>query len=79
MRGINVQKIVIEREENEKLYKALDILKEFNDKFADTIDEAGLNYIDEFDNLGCVISHITNDLEDFLDDLGFCENIEIKG
>ena len=79
MRGINVRKIMIEKEENEKIYKALDILHEFRNTFGATIDEVGLTNVDELNDLNDDINYIIERLGEFLDDLGYCDYIEIKG
>ena len=78
MRGLNIQRIVIEKEENERLYKALDILKDFNVSFGITLDETGLGSVTELDELSCSISDIADSIDRFLDDLGYCEYIEIE-
>ena len=79
MRGVNIQKITIEREENEKLYKALDILKEFSDKISATMYEVNLDGVEELVDLVDDIQRIVYDLNDFVDGLGCGDYIEIEG
>ena len=79
MRGINVQKIVIEKEENEKLYRALDLLSEFRNTFGNMIDEVDLTNVDALNDLCGDIGYIVERLGEFLDDLGYCDCIEIEG
>ena len=79
MRGINVRKIMVEKEENEKLYKALDFLHEFRNTFDATIDEVDLTNVDELHELSNDINYVIERLGEFLDDLGYCNYIEIKG
>lgn len=79
MRGLNIQRIVIEKEENEKLYKALGNLNEFRDTFDDTVNELGLAKVDALDELGSDIDYIIQLLGEFLDNLGYCDYIEIEG
>ena len=79
MQGINVRKIIIEKEENEKLYKALDILHEFRNTFDATIDEVGLISVGALNELSNDINCTIESLGEFLDELGYCDYIEIKG
>lgn len=79
MQGISVRKIIIEKEENEKLYKALDILHEFRNVFDATIDEAGLTDVCELNDLSNDINCNIESFGNFLDELGYCDYIEIKG
>lgn len=79
MRGLNIQRIVVEKEENEKLYEALEILKEFRNTLGCTIADNVLGIVEELNDLNDDIDEITNKLSDFLDDLGFCDYIEIEG
>ena len=79
MRGLNIQRIVIEREENEKLYQALNILKEFHNTLSCTIADNVLGIVEELNDLDDDIDEIAHKLSDFLDDLGFCDYIEIEG
>lgn len=79
MQGVNVQKIVVEKEENEKLYKALEILHEFRNTFDATIEEVDLTNVDALHELSNDINYVIERLGEFLDDLGYCDCIEIKG
>lgn len=79
MRGVNVQRITIEKEENEKLYKALDNLHEFRNTFDATVDEVNLTDVVELNELSNDINYIIERLGEFLDDLGYCNYTEIEG
>lgn len=71
MRGVNIQKVIVTKEEFDELRKALGILERFSDDFDSAIADNDLQDLYELTSLLDEIGQIKNSLDDFIIELDY--------
>ena len=69
MKGINIQKINMTRNEFAEFTKAIETLDKFYNELSDTIYESNLKDFEDFHNMECDLEEMVNDLSSFQDNL----------
>ena len=69
MKGINIQKINMTRNEFAEFTKAIEALDKFYNELSDTIYESNLKDFEDFHNMECDLEEMVNGLLDFSDNL----------
>lgn len=67
MKGINIQKINMTRNEFAEFTKAIETLDKFYNELSDTIYESNLKDFEDFHNMECDLEEMVNGLLDFSD------------